>query len=69
MLGGLVGLFVIGERTSWRFTGGGADMAGHYTMVYWFSHNWTPPSADDLTVGILARNPPAPYRQRRSWDT
>ena len=61
MLGGLVGLFVIGERTSWRFTGGGADMAGHYTMVYWFSHNWTPPSADDLTVGILARNPPAPY--------
>ena len=57
-LGGLVGLFVLGERTAWRFTGSGADMANHYALTYWFAHNWSLPSADDLTLDVLARNPP-----------
>ena len=55
----VVGTFAVGEQTSWRFTGSGADMGNHYALAYWFAHNWTMPGADDLTVGIIARNPPA----------
>lgn len=57
-LGGLFGLFLLGERTGWRFTGSGHDMAGHYALTYWFSNNWSLPSAEDLTVAVIARNPP-----------
>ena len=55
----VVGTLAVGEQTSWRFTGSGADMGNHYALAYWFAHHWTMPGADDLTVGIIARNPPA----------
>ena len=54
----VIGTLAVGEQTSWRFTGSGADMGNHYALAYWFAHHWTMPGADDLTVGIIARNPP-----------
>ena len=55
----VLGTFAVGEQTSWRFTGWGADPVGHYSLAYWFAHHWTLPAADDLTWHIIADNPPA----------
>ena len=57
----VVGTLAVGEQTSWRFTGWGADPVGHYSLAYWFAHHWTLPAADDLTWHIIADNPPAAY--------
>ena len=57
----MVGTLAVGEQTSWRFTGWGADPVGHYSLAYWFAHHWTLPAADDLTWHIIADNPPAAY--------
>jgi hypothetical protein len=55
----VVGTFAVGEQTSWRFTGWGADPSGHYSLAYWFARHWTMPAPEDLTWGITAHNPPA----------
>ena len=55
----VLGTYAVGEQTSWRFTGWGADPIGHYSLAYWFAHHWTMPVADDLTWRIIADNPPA----------
>ena len=57
----VIGTLAVGEQTSWRFTGWGADPVGHYSLAYWFAHHWTLPAADDLTWHIIADNPPAAY--------
>ena len=68
------GLVAIGARTLATFTGGGADMAHHYALVYWFSHHWTLPAPDaglstmasypvaHVVAGLLGRVVDSPFR-------
>jgi hypothetical protein len=55
------GLAAIGARTLAAFTGGGADMAHHYALVYWFTHHWTPPTADNSDMASMTDYPPAAH--------
>ena len=57
----VAGLVAIGARTLATFTGGGADMAHHYTLVYWFTHHWTPPTADNSDLASMTDYPPAAH--------
>jgi hypothetical protein len=43
------------------FTGGGADMANHYALVYWIYHHWTFPPDDNVALASMARYPPGAH--------
>src|SRR5207253_336929 len=58
---GILGLFAIGARTFGTFTGGGADMAHHYELVYWFSHHWRLPPAHDPALLEMSTYPPGAH--------
>jgi hypothetical protein len=61
VMSGVLALLAIGARTFATFTGGGADMAHHYALVYWFSHHWTLPRAHDAALAEMTHYPPAAH--------
>jgi hypothetical protein len=58
---GVLTLVAIGWRTLGTFTGGGADMAHHYALVYWFSTHWSLPHTHDAALAEMTRYPPAAH--------
>ena len=60
IVSGVVGLMAVGARTFATFTGGGADMAHHYALVFWFSNHWTLP-APDAGLSTMASYPPVAH--------